>query len=164
VRLLFFARHWAYLRNFESAIESLAQRGHHIHMAVSVTETLGGRQMIERLVARYPRQLSMGDAPTQPDNAWAQLSRRLRLGLDYLRYLEPRYADTPQLRIRAEERTPAVVLALLRMRLFRSGWGLRLMAATFRALERALPRVKEYEAFIASHRPDAVLITPLIDR
>ena len=52
MRLLFFARHWAYLRNFESAIEALAQRGHRIHMAVSVTETLGGRQMIERLVAR----------------------------------------------------------------------------------------------------------------
>ena len=163
MKLLFFARHWAYLRNFESAIEALAQDGHRIHMAVSVTETLGGRQMIERLVARYPEHLSMGEAPVQPDGAWWHLSRRLRLGLDYLRYLEPRYADTPQLRIRAEERTPAVVLALLRLRMFRSGRGLRVMASVFRALERALPPVGEFERFIAAHAPDAVLITPLID-
>ena len=163
MKLLFFARHWSYLRNFESAIDALAARGHRIHMVVSVTETLGGRGLIERLVARYPQQLSMGEAPEQPDGSWLQLSRRLRLGLDYLRYLEPRYADTPQLRLRAEERTPAAVLSLLRLRLFRSGTGLRVMASAFRALERALPPVKAFEDFIAAERPDAVLITPLID-
>jgi len=63
MKLLFFARHWSYLRNFEAAIEALAARGHRVHMIVDVPEALGGRQMIERLVARYPRQLSMGDAP-----------------------------------------------------------------------------------------------------
>ena len=63
MKLLFFARHWSYLRNFESAIEELAARGHALHLAVDREESMGGRQMVERLVARYPDRLSMGNAP-----------------------------------------------------------------------------------------------------
>jgi len=70
MKLLFFARHWSYLRNFESAIEALARRGHRVHMVVSVAEALGGRQMIEQLVARYPEQLSMGEAPERARGGW----------------------------------------------------------------------------------------------
>lgn len=162
-KLLFFARHWSYLRNFESAIEALARRGHSVHMVASVTETLGGRQMVERLVTRYPGQLSMGEAPVQRAGPWLELSRRIRLGLDFLRYLEPRYADTPQLRVRAQARTPATILTLLRLPVFRTHRGRRWLAATLRALERALPPVQAFERFIAAHQPDAVLITPLID-
>jgi hypothetical protein len=162
MKLLFFARHWSYLRNFESAIEALAQRGHHVHMVVSVAETLGGRQMVERLVARCPGQLSMGQAPVG-QGLWFELARRIRLGLDYLRYLEPRYEGTPQLRVRAEERTPAGVLALLRLSVFRTDRGREWLARTLRAFERALPRVKAFKQFIAAQQPDAVLITPLVD-
>jgi hypothetical protein len=163
MKLLFFARHWSYLRNFESAIEALAQRGHRIHMAVSVEEALGGRQMIERLVGRYPALLSMGEAPVRAPGAWLDLARRLRTGLDYLRFLDERYTDTPHLVARARERAPGTVLALLRLPVFRTDRGRQRLARLLRALERALPRVKAFERFIASHRPDAVLITPLVD-
>lgn len=162
MKLLFFARHWSYLRNFESAIEALAQRGHHVHMVVSVGETLGGRQMIERLVGRYPQQLSMGQAPGMEGRLF-ELARRIRLGLDYLRYFDPRYENTPQLRARAGERTPGTVVALLRHSVFHTGHARAWLARILGGLERALPRVKEFERFIAAHQPDAVLITPLID-
>ena len=33
---------------------------------------------------------------------------KLRMTLDYLRYLEPAYASTPRLRARAKERVPRV--------------------------------------------------------
>ena len=46
MKLLFFARHWTYLRNFESAIEELARRGHRVHMVADVEESMGGRQMV----------------------------------------------------------------------------------------------------------------------
>ena len=101
MRFLFFARHWSYLRNFESAVEELAARGHHVHMTVDVEEALGGRQMIERLAARYPDRLSMGNAPGRALGAWSELARRIRHSLDYLRFLEPRYASTPHLAARA---------------------------------------------------------------
>lgn len=162
MKLLFFARHWSYLRNFESAIEALAERGHHIHMVVSVEETLGGRQMVERLVGRYPRQLSMGEAPPFA-GSWFELGRSIRLSLDYLRFLEPRYEQATQLRARAEHRAPRLVITLLRLPVLRTAVGRRGVAFLLRAVERALPRVEAVEAFIAAHRPDAVLITPLVD-
>jgi hypothetical protein len=163
MRLLFFARHWSYLRNFESALEALAARGHHLHLAVDVEEALGGRQMIERLVARYPGQLTMGNAPGRALGAWSELARRIRHALDYLRFLEPRYASTPHLGERARDRAPKVVLALLATRLFRGDAGRARLSRLLRALEDGLPRSRELERFIASHEPDAVLITPLVD-
>jgi len=163
MKLLFFARHWSYLRNYESAIEALAQRGHRVHMVVNVVEGLGGRQMIERLVARYPEQLSMGEAPNRSVGPWFELGKRIRHALDYLRFFDPRYATTPHLAARARERAPAAVLALLRMSFFSTDRGRVRLARLLRALERALPRVKAFERFIAEYHPDAVLITPLVD-
>jgi hypothetical protein len=163
MKLLFFARHWSYLRNFESAIEALAARGHRIHMAVDVEEALGGRQMIERLVARYPDRLSMGNAPGRALGARSELARRIRHALDYLRFLEPRYAATPHLADRARERAPRALHLLLQTPFFRTDHGRDRLGRALRAFERALPRVRELERFIASHEPDAVLITPLVD-
>ena len=163
MKVLFFARHWSYLRNFESAIEALAQRGHRVHMVVNVVEGLGGRQMIERLVARYPEQLSMGEAPNRSIGPWFELGRRIRHALDYLRFFHPRYASTPHLAARARERAPGAVLALLTLSFFKSDRGRQRLAGMLRALERALPRVKAFERFIAAQQPDVVLITPLID-
>ncbi len=162
MKLLFFARHWSYLRNFESAIEALAERGHHVHMVASVPESLGGQQMAERMVARHPQHLSMGEAPAVA-GPWFDLGRRLRLSLDYLRYLEPRYEHTIQLRARAAQRTPAVVVRLLEMPGLRTPFGRGLVARVLRAFERALPRSASVDAFIAAQRPDMVLVTPLVD-
>jgi len=163
MKLLFFARHWSYLRNFESAIDELARRGHRVHMVADVPEALGGRQMIERLVARHPQQLSMSDAPSRREGAWTELGRRVRLGLDYLRFLEPAYASTPHLAARARERAPRAVRALAGLATFRTEAGRARLTRLLRTIERSLPRVKTVEAFIAAQQPDAVLITPLVD-
>jgi hypothetical protein len=163
MKLLFFARHWSYLRNFESVIEGLAARGHRLHLAVDREEAMGGRQMIERLVARHPDRLSMGNAPGRAVDAWSELGRKIRLGLDYLRFLEPTYQDTPHLGDRARERAPQAVVRLSESRVFRGPTGRRVLASVLRTLERGLPRDRGLEAYIASHQADAVLITPLVD-
>ena len=163
MKLLFFARHWSYLRNFESAVEELAARGHHVHMATDVEEALGGQQMMERLVARYPDRLSMSTAPGRALDAWSELTRRVRHALDYLRFLEPRYLATPHLAERARERAPRSLIRLLNIAYFRSERGRERLVRILRALERGLPRNPELEQFIAAHEPDAVLITPLVD-
>src|SRR6185436_3862125 len=128
-----------------------------------VEEALGGQQMMERLVARYPDRLSMGIAPGRPLDAWSELTRRVRHSLDYLRFLEPRYQATPHLANRARERAPGSILRLLRIPYFRSEPGRALLTRSLRALERGLPRNPELEAFVAAQKPDAVLITPLVD-
>jgi len=163
MKFLFFARHWSYLRNFESALAELAERGHTLHLAVDREESLGGRQMVERLVARYPERLSMGNAPGRGADGWSELARKIRLGLDYLRFLEPAYADTPHLGDRARDRAPQLLVALADGRLGRSPRGRHWLGAVMRGLERGLPLDRELTRYIAAQQPDAVLITPLVD-
>jgi hypothetical protein len=91
------------------------------------------------------------------------MARRIRHSLDYLRFLEPRYASTPHLANRARERAPQILMALLERPSFRSEQGRARLARALRAFERALPRNRELEEFIAGHDPDVVLITPLVD-
>jgi hypothetical protein len=163
MKLLFFARHWSYLRNFDSAIVELAERGHQLHLAVDREESLGGRQMVARLVERYPAQLSMGNAPGRGVDGWSELRRKIRLGLDYLRFLEPAYAQTPHLGDRARERAPGGVVRLMRGPIGRSPGARRLVGGVLRGLERGLPLDTDVRDFIAERNPDAVLITPLVD-
>jgi hypothetical protein len=161
--LLFLARHWSYLRNFESAIEALAERGHRLHLAVDREESLGGRQMVERLVARYPDRLTMENAPGRGVDGWSELARKIRLALDYLRFLEPAYLETPHLGDRARERAPAGLVRLMNGALGRSAFLRWIVGVTLGGLERGLPVDGQLRDFIAGHKPDAVLITPLVD-
>jgi hypothetical protein len=163
MKFLFFARHWSYLRNFESAIAELAARGHTLHLAVDREESLGGRQMVERLVSRYPDRLTMGNAPVRGVDGWSELARKVRLGLDYLRFLEPAYADTPHLGDRARERAPVGLVRLADSAIGRAPAGRTLLRGVMRALERGLPLDRELTSYIAAQQPDAVLITPLVD-
>jgi len=159
LKILFFARHFTYLRNFEAALRLLVERGHQVHIAVEREEALGGREMVDRLMQEYPA-ITSGFSPRRKDG-WYKLATRLRLGLDYLRYLEPAYAGTPRLEARARERAPKFVVSLAwgaakgdtaRRRLARWLWG----------MEQAVPLSREIAAYIREQEPDAVLITPLV--
>jgi len=55
------------------------------------------------------------------------------------------------------------VRALLAIPSCRSDRGRARLARLLRTIERSLPRADAFEAFIAAHQPDAVLITPLVD-
>jgi hypothetical protein len=162
VKVLFIARHYSYLRLFESALERLAGRGHDLVLAADREEAMGGRQMVERLASRYPN-VRLVDAPGRHAGAWAELARHLRLGLDYLRFLDSRYAMAPHLAQRARERAPRLVV-----RLAESADGVPrgardMVGRVLRWLERGLPTARESEALLLAEAPDLVLITPLVD-
>ena len=99
VRILFVARHFTYFRNYETAIAELSRRGHQVHLAAEREEDLGGREMVERL-AREHHGVSFGWVPGREDQ-WAAFATKLRMTIDYLRYLDPAYAGAPRLRARA---------------------------------------------------------------
>ena len=160
MKYLFFARHFTYLRNFESVLRSLAERGHQVHIAAERDEEFGGRGMIDLLASEYPG-ITAGWAPERTDR-WYRLATKLRLTLDYLRYLEPAYESTPRLRERAVTRVPKLFLAALRLPVFSGPGGRRRFARVLTAWERAIPRDPEIRTYIEEQRPDAVLITPLI--
>ena len=157
MKILFIARHYSYLRLFESAIAELARRGHTLTLAADREEALGGRQMVERLAAAHPS-VTLADAPGRHAGAWSEVARRLRLGLDYLRFLDPRYERTPHLRRRARDRAPRSIV-----RLSESSFGAGRLGPVLRWLERGLPGAHQSEAFIRAQQPDLVLMTPLVD-
>lgn len=157
MRVLFIARHFTYFRSFESVIEELARRGHSVHLAADREEAQGGRGLVDRLAASHPGRVTTGFTPLLQWGRYRQLSRALRLGLDYLRYSDPRYDTTPKIRERAFDRTPWLVLALARLP-FRG-----VVRRVLERLEQAVPGHAGIEAFVREHRPDLLLITPLIE-
>ena len=56
--------------------------------------------------ARYPGHVTVGFTPILQWGRYRRLASALRIGLDYLRYSDPRYEATPKIRERAYERTP----------------------------------------------------------
>ena len=159
MKILFIGRHFTYFRNYESVIDLLASRGHRIHLAAEREEELGGREMVERLAARHAT-ITVGWIPDREDR-WSALSTKLRLTIDYLRYLDPAYATTPKLRARARERVPRLALWVLEVPATTT-IGRRLAGALLRACERAIPRSRRIDAYLTEQQPDVVLLTPLI--
>jgi hypothetical protein len=163
MRILFLVRHYTYLRNFESAVLELTRRGHDVHVSADKWELLGGEQLVRRLAAESGGRLTFGWTKGRGPGAWTELARRLRLALDYLRFVDPLYDDTPHLRARARERAPHIVLRLRRLPGLGGVDGARRIERWLRFLEGAVPGSVPLEAFLREQRPDAVLITPLIE-
>lgn len=160
MRILFIARHFTYFRNYETVIAVLAGRGHQLHLAAEREEDLGGREMVERL-AREHDGVTFGWVPGR-EGRWAPFATKLRMTIDYLRYLEPVYAGAPKLRARARERVPRVGLCLLALAGVRTSRGRAWIRGALHACERAIPRSAAITEFLRAQQPDVVLFTPLI--
>ena len=160
MKILFFVRHYSYLRLFESTIVALAERGHQLHLAADREESMGGQGLVERLAAEHPG-ITLGATPGRAAGFWSEFGRRLRLGIDYLRYLDPRYASTPHLTARARSRAPSVVVRLAER--FREPRQRAILSRSLRAFERGLPLARHIETYIHTQKPDVVLITPLVE-
>ena len=160
MKILFIARHFTYFRNYESAIGALAARGHQVHLAAERAEDLGGREMVEHFAAVHPT-VSFGWIGDRQDR-WATFVTKIRMTIDYLRYLDPAYDTMPKLRARANERTPRLGLWLVAAAAGRTRGGRWLLRTALCACERAVPRSARIDAFLREHDPDVVLLTPLI--
>src|SRR4030095_14120506 len=111
MKILFVMRHSGYVRNFESTVRMLCERGHTVDLAFQIAGThwlLDPSDMTTQLADSYPR-FSRSTIPVR-DDRWGYAARELRLGLDYLRYLRPAYRNAPKLRARAEREVPAYLL------------------------------------------------------
>jgi hypothetical protein len=161
VKILFFGRHYTYFRNFELVLQELARHGHAIHLAVERDESLGGLKLVQALAAAYPN-VTYGEAPARVDDEWAWTAGLLRLGVDYLRYQHPLFDDALKLRERARERTPGAFVALGDFVHATGARSRHVVSNLLRRIERAVPEDPSIRAFVQAHRPDLVLLTPLI--
>lgn len=159
-------RHAGFARNFESTLRLLAERGHEVHVCFDgpfAHGADGGRPgIVERLALERPRSVSFGPAPDRSGEPWFALGLRLRLGVDFLRFLAPSYAAAPKLRARAEERVGPLTRAVGRAVARRSGGPARL-ARLYRALDSSLPLSPGARELVRRMRPDVVLVTPLVE-
>ena len=112
MKILFFAAHYAYYRNFESAIVSLAERGHRVHLTADERESLGGQELVERLAARYSG-ITFGFVPSLDDEAWFLLARKLRTASDYVRFHDEAFAAFRKTRLTLRDRIPRGILWLM---------------------------------------------------
>ena len=154
MKILFTALHFANYRNFESVIRSLAARGHDVHLLADERETFGGQAFVERLAAEYPN-VSFGLTPSPVDDPWFPLAQKLRFALDYVRFLDPRYAAAEKLRLRNIERVPRII------RWMTSVVGHRGTAALLKVIERRLPPSRAITRLFETQSPDVVLLTSL---
>ena len=162
MKILFLTRHYGYLRNYESTISQFVTLGHKVHIAADREEMLGGREMVERWTREHTG-VTMGWTPDREADHWFWVTTRLRLAQDFLRYQDRNYDRAPQLRLRAEERIPTMVLALLNLLGYRTKPIRRLMEFALNLLERAAPLSKALCDYLTEQEPDVVLITPLVE-
>jgi hypothetical protein len=161
MKILFSMRHIGSLRLFDPALRALARRGHEVDVLVSRRESIEWRNAAAQLTVECPT-VRWHWADDLTPNTWLEFATVVRLWLDYLRYFDPRYAEAPKLRTRAEERVPAFIVCACRRWPLTSAAGRTVLAHVLRAIERVLPRQKPADEAIASHVPDVVLLTPLV--
>jgi hypothetical protein len=159
MRILFVMRNTIYVRNFESTLRLLAERGHDVHVVADPNPHAG--DLVERVSSASPR-ITFSRPPKQR-RADTYLARELRRGLDYLRYLEPEYRDAPKLRRRAEEKAPAFLMTSAGARLTEPAGRRRFYARLLHWADRAQPLDPVVAAFVREQRPDLVLVTPLVE-
>jgi hypothetical protein len=162
MRYLFIARHYTYFRNYDFALRELAARGHQIHLAVEIIDKLGAESAVRRLARECPG-ITYGLVPPRQADAWSGVAQRLRLGLDYLRYLEPFYDTAPLRRVRARERTARLLAAFADPPLLGGALWRRVFGWCLHRIDASVPPPAGIIEFVRGHQPDAVLVTPLVD-
>ncbi len=157
MKLLFWAAHFGYFRNFESAIVALAGRGHRIHLAADEADSVGGGALVERLAAEHPG-VTYGFGPSLDAEPWFRLARKLRSASDYVRFHDESFDNFSKTRLTLRERIPRGVLWLMDAGLKKTQIRRRVLATALRVAEAMMPISAASRAFIETHDPDVVLI------
>ena len=164
MKVLFVMRHSGYVRNFESTLRMLCERGHAVHLAFqgrTKFTQLDPTQIAQQLADRYPT-FSYGQAPLRIDG-WGLVGREVRLGRDYLRYFGPEYRDAPKLRKRAMADAPQWVIDRCKGGLLATSAGRAMLSASLRAIDDTIPLDPDVTRFIEQAGPDVLAVTPLVE-
>jgi hypothetical protein len=162
MNLLVFLRHAGYARNFEWALRLLAERGHRIDVVLEEPAKPDVDDLLNALADEHPN-ITVEATPQRANEAWCDVSARIRSCLDYLQYLHPGFGDADMPRNRAARRLPGALVTALNLGPVRRPAVQRAVRRLLSAGYRSVPVDAAVRKFIADRRPDAVLISPLIE-
>lgn len=150
MRILFSVLHFGLLRNYESVVEMLGARGHEIVLTAQETDSTGGDALAAAIAERVPG-VTLARTPFGSDGD-VDLRRRLRLSLDYVRFLGPGFDDAPKLRARLGPRVPpALHRAIAR-------FGRPRVWRALEKLEQRLPAPAVARAWLQAERPSLLIL------
>jgi hypothetical protein len=158
LKILLVVKNTGSMRTIWPVVVALADRGHSLTIAAKEVKSAESAAALQRLAEEHPS-VSLIDLPYLFQHGWGDLARDLRRCIDYLRYSEPRYRDSPKLRARAERLTPPFLRSVAALAGPR---GAPALSAALRAIDRCLAPSPRVEAFLDEQRPDAVMVHPLI--
>ena len=169
MKILFVLKQRNYMTTFGGVVDALAARGHAVRLAWPDDDLTLPTELAATKSAATT--VTVDKWPHKRSDEWATLVSTVRRGGDYLRYLEPAYAGATKLRARAFEK---LLHSISRgAREAQDGWSeigrgitpeeQRRLASMVRLVEHAIPSDPRQNAFIEADRPDAVLVSPLID-
>jgi hypothetical protein len=104
----------------------------------------------------------LGEFPPRRDR-WMPLARAVRGTIDFVRYFHPRFADAPALRHRMYRKVLPPLLRPLDRIHSMSERSLARLIRFLQAWERAIPISTVVHEYLQARRPDAVIVSPLID-
>jgi hypothetical protein len=169
VKVLFVMTHPAYVRSYGRMLRLLADRGHELHLVFRRIKTGESLEAVRRIAEDSPG-VTYGALPGRSSpgfdrnrRGWDSLAERLRFSIDYLRYLEPAYADASGLRARAERRAQPFVRRTARVLRPTGVRGIRLFRHVLEGVERSIDPPPHIERFVADRNPDVVLVSHLAD-
>jgi hypothetical protein len=155
VKVLFLVHNLGKTRHFEQVIAELTARGH----SVVITAAHKRNKPLKMGAFTDNPRVDVVTNPVRRVDEWEPFVRSLRQARDYVRFLDPSYADKGKLAARAREYAPPGWPERMdRLRTRR-----RLVKLALELIERLIPSERYYELYIRSHAPDVVLVTPLID-
>ncbi|MEQ1573841.1 MAG: hypothetical protein ABL993_06295 [Vicinamibacterales bacterium] len=154
-RLLFALNEPGYFRLYGSTIVEMARRGWDVALVFDKPNRRGVDAQLPAGAGGSVR--SLGALPDAVSPAMATL----RLGLDYLRYLEPSFAEATYLRSRAEKHLPRALGFLARVKRL-PRWVVSVAIALGRAVERVVPVSRAMLAFVREARPDVIVVSPVV--
>jgi hypothetical protein len=149
-----------YLRFYDSVIDELAGRGHHVTLAV-MNEREKKPVGLEGLQAHADRVRLAGVVAARAD-AWGGIATGLRATMDFVRFLHPTLAAAPALRARIKRKVLPRAYHWLDAIPRLSPASVRRTLRALAALERSIPAWRPIVDVLRDEAPDVVLVSPLV--
>jgi hypothetical protein len=161
VKILFVMASPEYLRFYDSTLELLAARGHDVTLAV-ISQREKKPVGLDGLHAYADRVRVAGVVP-QHEGTWGDTAAGLRGVVDFVRYLDPRFAAAPVLRARIKRKVLPVAFRWLDAVPSLPPSLVRGLIRGLAACERAIPVSEPIVAFLREEAPDVLMVSPVVD-